>query len=435
MNNIEDLDSGYLGEDAEISFTSQFTDIKVIRTTDFNMLARAKRHGRQWLLKGLPEQLRNSMAARRRLMKEFEIHSRLSHPGIARVMTCDEVENEGPCIVMEWIEGETLQDYLSSHRLSFSDRRRLLEEIVDAVGYMHSMGVAHRDLKPTNIMIRKAGETPVIIDFGLADTDDYIELKQSAGTTGYISPEQITNGGTQTSDDIYSLAFIIRLLCPEYSRIASHCLKPAGKRPNDGVALKKLLIDRRRRPRRIVVTLLTAVLTGLIFGGGFLIIQSKRQVLEALQASEGISSSNDANMKKVTLLQDSLALVTSRMMTLEDEKKKQEIYLSKIENAHKEGKIKIDNFFKSWDSNVISKIKADEDPAKRSQMIVDFSLKMQDFYKEMNDMIENYVRGLSNSGITPLDCERIKVDLKNYYYEINSNYATKWNKQITSKNQ
>ncbi len=423
MNELDDLNSGYINPDGtEAGFTNSFTDIEILRTTDFNLLARARRHGRQWLLKGLPEPIRHSASHLRHLMKEFEIHSRLNHPGIARVMTCEEVEGLGPCIVMEWIEGETLQDYILKNRLSFADRRQILEDIVDAVGYMHGMGVSHRDLKPTNIMIRKAGEAPVIIDFGLADTDDYIELKQSAGTEGYISPEQIERGGTDTSDDIFSLGVIIRLLCPEYSRLASLCQKPKGKRPKDGTVLRKKLISRRKRPKRILFFLLAIIIVVLITGAGYAIREWKHQALEAYKTSERLKAGNEESTKRVGVLRDSLDVITTRMVSLEAEKKQQEEYAAKVLNAHNAGKAKVRNFYTSYETNVINKVlKSDQ-----GTMAVNINLMMPDFYEEMKAMIDKYTSDLQSQGITPLDCDRINTDLKSYFYEINTPYVKRW---------
>ena len=71
-------------------------------------MTRAKRNGRWWMLKGLQEKYRKDSIFRVFLEKEFEIASQLQHPMVVSVYSLEEVESLGPCIVMEWIEGHTL---------------------------------------------------------------------------------------------------------------------------------------------------------------------------------------------------------------------------------------------------------------------------------------------------------------------------------------
>lgn len=103
-----------------------------------------------------------------------------------------------------------------------SERRRIIRDLIEAVAYLHSRGVVHRDLKPSNVMIRDVGKEVVVIDFGLADTSDYVELKGGAGAPGFISPEQMKSGGADPADDIYSIGVIMKLLPPAIplSRVA-----------------------------------------------------------------------------------------------------------------------------------------------------------------------------------------------------------------------
>ncbi|MDE6292028.1 MAG: protein kinase, partial [Muribaculaceae bacterium] len=146
MKDMQEIESGYIGRDTDdCGIVTTLTDVEIISTSGTNVIARGRRFGRFWLLKGIIPRLRESSSARRRLQKEFELHSRLLHPNIVRVAALEDIPSLGTCIVEEWVEGETLATLLRSGQLSKGDRRRILREIIYAVGYMHSMGVVHRD--------------------------------------------------------------------------------------------------------------------------------------------------------------------------------------------------------------------------------------------------------------------------------------------------
>ena len=167
-----ETESGYIGETEGSCYVgNSMTDVEVIRVTAINVIARGRRYGRQWLLKGLREELRDSTAMHRQLIKEFEIHSRLLNPAVVQAIGMEEIKGLGTCIVEEWIEGKTLSELIRAGNLTKGDRRRLMRETINAVAYRHRKGIVHRDLKPANIMVRDAGGEAVLIDFGLADTD------------------------------------------------------------------------------------------------------------------------------------------------------------------------------------------------------------------------------------------------------------------------
>lgn len=107
-----------------------------------------------------------------------------------RSVGIEQVDGVGECIVLEYVTGQTLDQVQGSR----ADRRRWFEQLVEAVGYIHSQQVVHSDLKPQNIIVTDNGHNVKLIDFGLADADNFAELKQPAGTLRYVSPEQ-QNGG------------------------------------------------------------------------------------------------------------------------------------------------------------------------------------------------------------------------------------------------
>lgn len=104
----EELTSGFVKPD-DILKTDRFTDFSAVSSKGYSLLVRAKRHGRWWLLKGLKEQYRQDAVYQVLLQKEYEITSQLQHPMVVSAFSLEKVENFGLCIVMEWIEGQTLK--------------------------------------------------------------------------------------------------------------------------------------------------------------------------------------------------------------------------------------------------------------------------------------------------------------------------------------
>ena len=161
--------SGYI-EDSFEGISRQFTDVEILTTSEVNIVARAKRYGRWWLLKGLNKNVADGVAYQQRLRKELELLMLLQHPNVVATNELEEVDGLGNCIVMEYVEGLTLKEWLKNKH-SREERRRIAKQITETVGYVHSRGVVHRDLKPQNIIITSNGESVKLIDFGLADTD------------------------------------------------------------------------------------------------------------------------------------------------------------------------------------------------------------------------------------------------------------------------
>lgn len=418
-----ETESGYVGAAEDSCYVgSSMTDVEVIRVTAVNVIASGRRYGRRWLLKGLREELRESTAMRRQLMKEFEIHSRLLNPAVAQAIGLEEIDGLGVCIVEEWIEGKTLSELIRDGRLSKADRRRIMRDIIDAVAYLHGKGIVHRDLKPANIMVRDAGGEAVLIDFGLADTDDYVELKQAAGTVGYISPEQIKSGGAHTSDDVYSLGVIMLELCPEYGGIGRKCIGPVKSRPKDAGVLLKALDRRDRRPRVAAISIIALLM--LIFGtlGAIRIRILDEATQEAERKVAKISEENRRNSELVTELTDSLNIVSGRMDKAQSELQRVEEYNRAVENAYKEGHGRIDEILVGYDRDVFSRYTPEEHD--------DYA----EAWRRMNNELLQFADSFSNStatdGLTATDKEKVRLDMVQYYTVNASKYQDKWIKRI-----
>lgn len=209
----------------------------------YNRLVKARRYGRMWMLKGLKEEYSGQSVYEALLRKEFDITVSLQHPGICAASSFENVAGVGPCIVMEWVDGVTLAEWLTQKNISQKRRMSVFNQVLDAVEYAHSHQVAHRDLKPSNILITRNGERVKLIDFGLGDADNYLILKQPAGTKGYTSPEQARMATPDQRNDVFSLGCVMcDLRLGLWARpVINHCRRKAEKRYASVAALRKAL--------------------------------------------------------------------------------------------------------------------------------------------------------------------------------------------------
>ena len=232
MNSNDISSSGFVFQDCHSETKSSFYDIKEIETKGYSSLHTATYLGKKVILKGLKPEFKNERFYQDLLKKEFEISRSLDHPNIVNTIDFQNIPNLGDCIVMEYVEGSTLKEFIEGRKVTESQSRKaknvydkIFNELLDAMVYFHSKQIIHRDLKPSNILITNNGNNVKIIDFGLSDTDDYVILKQAAGTRKYAAPEQmIPNNTIDCRADIYSLGIILRNNFPKsYQKIADKC--------------------------------------------------------------------------------------------------------------------------------------------------------------------------------------------------------------------
>ena len=235
--------SGPIRQDLGLHHAEGFGDIKPFAKN----LYEATCDGKKCLLKtSLPGQ--TSL-----LRREYDISCNLQHPYILTPLRYSEDTPVGPAIVMEYVEGCTLTEFVVKGQ-PHEVLRRLLAEILDAVDYLHKKGLIHNDLKPDNILVSNIGNHIRIIDFGLSDKDAEYLIKRLGGTDESSAPEVIEDNPNipfTASSDVWSLGYIIRIMFPSrYKGIVRKCRrqKPKDRYP-DIVSLEKALrnADRLRR--------------------------------------------------------------------------------------------------------------------------------------------------------------------------------------------
>ncbi|HEY8504107.1 MAG TPA: serine/threonine-protein kinase, partial [Gemmataceae bacterium] len=184
-------------------------------------LARQLDLGRQVVIKVMHEHIAADPRFRERFQRETLLMARLQHPNAVTLIDASLNDPEGPCIVMEYVKGVSLDKLLARNgRLSHGRVGRLIGQLCEVLQAAHDLGIIHRDLKPSNLMITTP-ETPremlKVMDFGLAKLVDGSVLKRvtdtnvdfAVGTPGYICPEQVRGEEMDSRGDIYSVGVIM----------------------------------------------------------------------------------------------------------------------------------------------------------------------------------------------------------------------------------
>ena len=158
------------------------------------------------------QQFESDPASFARFQREAEIGKKLNHPKILRLL--DVGEHSRPYIVMEYLEGKTLDQVMNKIRpLPISDAVQIASQVCDALAYMHQHKIVHRDLKPQNIMICNDGSLR-IMDFGIAKSTEmrritFAGFSPAMGTPDYMAPEQVQGKRGDERTDIYSLGAVL----------------------------------------------------------------------------------------------------------------------------------------------------------------------------------------------------------------------------------
>jgi len=157
----------------------------------------------------------NTEAIARRFRNERQILASLEHPNIARLLDGGMSDDGLPFYVMEFIEGEPIDDYCRARDLSLHARLDLFRQVCAAVSYAHRRLIVHRDIKPSNILVTPAGEAK-LLDFGIAKVVSQTSGEQRGTATqlglmtpDYASPEQFRGEQVTTATDVYSLGVVL----------------------------------------------------------------------------------------------------------------------------------------------------------------------------------------------------------------------------------
>ncbi len=149
-----------------------------------------------------------------RFRDERQILANLEHPHIARLLDGGTTADDMPFLVMEYVDGQPIDEYCEVHGLTVRQRLDLFLKICHAVQYAHQKLVIHSDIKPSNILVTAEAE-PRLVDFGIARLLDAPGVRDGSAsvnramTPGYSSPEQVQGQPVNTMSDVYALGALL----------------------------------------------------------------------------------------------------------------------------------------------------------------------------------------------------------------------------------
>lgn len=201
------------------------------------------------------------------LRREYELASTLIHPCIIRTIGFRENTPFGPAIIMEYINGCTLDEFVATGP-TIGQKISVLRDILDGMEYLHRRGIIHNDLKPSNIVVNGKGAAH-IIDFGLSESEDSLYTGIHGGTQGYSAPETTNGqGSVGVASDIYSVGMLIKLIFGwrKYHHLARKCMSEnPSRRPQSVDELKKMMKRSDRLPYLVLGAVVVLAFLTLIF--------------------------------------------------------------------------------------------------------------------------------------------------------------------------
>ncbi len=214
--------------------------------------ARDLKLDREVAIKLLADNFAGDDEVRKRFSREARLAARLDHPNVVQVFDVGEDEDR-PFIVMEHVEGGTLEDRLNrrSRSLERDEALRVLGQLCEGLGHAHARKLVHRDIKPQNLLLRDSDDCLKITDFGIAraaeETTRLTRPGKVIGTDRYMAPEQLADGKITPATDVYACGVVADELLPqsrspELSEIIARCLRDdPGQRFTDASALGEAL--------------------------------------------------------------------------------------------------------------------------------------------------------------------------------------------------
>lgn len=268
--------------DSEMEYDSSYSMPELYAETSSAVLYRVRKAGKYFIIKTPKDNYGKSLAM---LQREYELSIGLQHPNVVNVFTYETSTVVGPGIVMEYVDGRTLEQFLAENPTP-AMRCRVFEQLLQAVAYIHRSGLVHNDIKPENILITRSDNDVKLIDFGLSDSDAYYLARMLGCTKAYASPELLAREKEiDARSDIYSLGVVMKeIFGNRFSGISSRCLrKEKSKRFANAEELLSAF-KHRGRPLKVIMALLMAILVLLPLLGYVTMVLEEREYLSTRDA-------------------------------------------------------------------------------------------------------------------------------------------------------
>lgn len=288
--------------------------VELINITSHSLLYRIRKDGKYFIIK---KTAINGKKGQEILRREYEMSIGCDHPNIIHVYEYRKAEESGGEVVMEYVEGRNLNEFLAENP-SLATRKRIFNELLDAVGYLHQRRIIHNDLKPENILIGRNSNRLKLIDMGLSDDDAHYAVKTPGFTSGYAAPELINDRKSDIRSDIYSLGILMRQIFGK--RFSSIARKAANKDPNKRFnGVESLRSSLKREKLKLIIPGLAAFVIILFCLGGVLLNYNSDKIesLEnkvKMQADEIKSQSDNYNsiQKKYSSIQEEYTTIRQK---------------------------------------------------------------------------------------------------------------------------
>lgn len=189
---------------------------------------RVKLYGKLHFLKRLKPEFAGDIRYQEAIHKEFETGYQLEHPNLVRYISFDENS-----ILMEYVDGETLDQRLAKNPDYFSDQKhtdKFVLQLLSALQYLHSHQVLHLDLKPDNILLTRINSDVKLVDLGFCRTDAFVDTQ--GYTSGFAASEQLSGGAVDVRTDIYAFGKIFEHL-PNHSLYNKVIVRCTAENPSD----------------------------------------------------------------------------------------------------------------------------------------------------------------------------------------------------------
>lgn len=259
----------------EMGYDSSYSMPELYAETSSAVLYRVRKAGKYFMIKTPKDNSGRSLAM---LQREYELSIGLQHPNVVNVFTYEPSTVVGAGIVMEYVDGRTLEQFLAENPTP-SMRCRVFEQLLQAVAYIHRRGLVHNDIKPENILITRTDNDVKLIDFGLSDSDAYYLARAIGCTRAYASPELLARDKEiDARSDIYSLGVVMKdIFGNRYSRISSRCLNSQKEKRYANAEELLSAFKHRNTPLKLSIAILPAMFLMLPLVG---YVVERRQVAE-----------------------------------------------------------------------------------------------------------------------------------------------------------
>lgn len=299
-------DSGFISPAA---FSAEWQDITLLQQRNHNCLYTASRYGKRYVLKGLSADCQSLTDMLLLQQKEFSLGITLSHPNIAETYFLEEVADCGRCIVMEYVDGITLAEWLATNP-SHSARQRVMLQLLDALEYIHSLQLVHHDLKSSNILITRNGQNVKLIDFGLSELDT-------------------TNPQNDIQHDIQKFGQTLQLLFPShYKRLRQQCQN--GRFAN--MAAIRLSIEKRQRRQKYIpyiIAIIILIISALLSVHTYRIYQESEQMA---QVANEYAQKQQREQEMIAQIHRLVDLETERLQYIADTSASYVVFCQQLQN-------------------------------------------------------------------------------------------------------